>query len=959
MIVIGGEPPHVEEPEPRFGKVITTFNRLVYAVEQKTAGGNEGIKQKLLDIDSEMTEFVNNIVIPIEAHLAERGAVHDETRATVGLSKKDNLRTATLAEQRDLLPVDAFVTPQGSKAALEANNAQFVSSNYQQNDAFPFASYYMPDQYPIQAPTQVDPVRYFSADRYVGVLFNADRLIMSPISETGRYSGQNIFVTSAIGKAKRPQLSEVVGLSARYLSKGWNTSGADTSDGKVALFKPLADKKIYQYKNNLVLPVNSRNYLLFDSYAVATYKGLGTGYTANGANLTVSHRFFYSANPDIDPALTDLVGASYLALFDLMGRAQTSGPANGSHVISVLDYVTVPAGAAVNIGGNNDAGVVNSLFWNAQDVDAYLNLQIPVTVTLNGQTVYFVLNVTESIRPGTLLSGGNSVISTVGTRTKDVIGADLTIQGTPLRLRVNDVLDFNNPLHTPGGFVGGNEIVRSVAGKNGVRTKRYETSYTNPKDWLLDTNRPFVDSKLASSEMFVPSRHGCFTAWPERIIPYSQGATGYHYLVYGLNTATGQFGWQDMTWQDGMFVSTETTARIGIRLPFSSEEVKGLGLMPLGLAITSNQGVAGIGLSPMVFTTQNDFKGYDGVQYSNKTLILGNPLTLSPVSLLALQITAAQVMVRAAAANPTVNDDLRTAQLQVYAISANKVVVVISDGLCYAEAGIASYGVTNGSFVLDFLATDGLKTTQVTPGGRSVSGSHRVSSSADGVWMSFSDVHVAQTGTGSYNVVVSRPFGNLYGDLSFSVTGVTSAAPVFTQGRVNPARLYDNAYMIDFVNELYPAFTVPNRGLFQSVESNGQFSSEMIQVGGTKLFDPFDINEAGWVHVPAGGRAMIGGRAYLLDKDYAVKTNPTGTTYCYLIRQGNVLVALGSDVMRDPSGSEVLFGIAVNGVLTVNRHYIVMANHVISATRKGSAIPCFDDDGANGPNQFFTQRDVD
>jgi hypothetical protein len=89
-----------------------------------------------------------------------------------------------------------------------------------------------------------------------------------------------------------------------------------------------------------------------------------------------------------------------------------------------------------------------------------------------------------------------------------------------------------------------------------------------------------------------------------------------------------------------------------------------------------------------------------------------------------------------------------------------------------------------------------------------------------------------------------------------------------------------------------------------------------------------------------------------------VRVKEVGTSYCYLQRIGQVLLAIASDVMREVSNNEVMFGTSVNGVLTVNESYIVMDKHVVRSGRRGSAIPMFEDDGALGTNKFFTQRDV-
>jgi len=958
MFIVGGEPPHVEEPEPRFGKVITTLNKIAYAMEQRSVGYNEGIHTKIAEMNGELDALVNEVLLPIDAHIASRGAVHGEHKGTVGLSKKDNLRTATLGEMIGLLPVDAFVTPQGSYQALLANNASFDINQYQRNDSFAFASYFFPDEYPVVVPTQLDPTRYFNSSFKPGMLLNGDRLVISPVSDVGMYSRQTIFASLPVGRAKSSQLAEVPNLNVSYRSVGWNAVAGEASDGSVAFFRPLADRKIYQFRNLLSQAGLGRNYLLYAGYDVATYKGMAASYTAAGNAVTLHHRFFYAALYDTNPALQDLVGSGYLATFDLMNRAQAPVAANGSHIIGLLDYITLPAGAVANVGDNLGTEIAVTLFWNAQDVELYMNLQIPVTVTLNGVSRYFTLNVTESIVPGTLLAGSGAAIKTVGTRTRDVLDASLSITGTPVRLRVSNLYDFNNPSYAPGVMVGKGELVRASACKYGVRLKRYATAYANVGAWLLDNNRPVVDAMLAGAEFYTPARHNSFSALPERIIPFRHGNSDTRYLVYGLDPSTGKFSWKEQYWLDNSLVSTESGGRFGITLPYDAEEVTTLATLPSGLSIYGNKNGVGASLSAMVFTTQNGFKGYDSIVYNNKVLTLGNVIQLSPTSLIALQASAGNVQTRARAANPGVPDAARMSQVQVYTLTANKAVVVITDGVCYAEAGIVSYGVSGSNFVIDLLPTNGLKLTPVTAGGIAVSGTSRESKSADGVWMSYSDMVSVLKGANAYDIAITRPFGDLYGDISFSVSNILSTGPVVTPGRLNPGKLYNGTKAIDAVDQIYPPLLIPNKGIYQTDPGNTSYSSDMIEVAGTLRVDLHNINEAGWVRVPAGGRAVIGGRTFIFEKDYAVKVNTSGTTYCYLVRQGDDLIALGSDVMRDPNGSEVLFGTAVNGILNVNRHYIVMDNHIITPMRRGSAIPCFVDDGANGINQFFTQRDV-
>lgn len=958
MIILGGEPPHIEQPEPELGTVIQRLNSLAYSFEQKTVSFGDNIRIKLDELNINLNDFVNSVVGPTNDHLAARGAVHGETKATAGLSKKDNFRAATLEEQIALTPVDAFVTPQGAKQSIEANNAQFVLDNYQRNDLFQFSSFYFPDKYPMATLTRVEPTRYFGADLRVAILLNNDRLVMSAVSDTAQYQNQVAFESAPVGPVKRTQLGETPPLTIRYNSWGWNQVGCSASNGQIAYFKSLADKKLYQFRNGLTLPGSGRNFLFYRGYASMLWKGLAVGYVFTGTVITMHHRFFYADQAQTNPILQEVVDQNYLAQYDLMGQAPYSGPASLSHDIDLNNYVDFPAGSTVSIAGINTHTIVCSLFWNIQDQEAYLNMQIPVRVRISGVNYDFVLNLTEAYIPGTLLAGGSAKVTSLGSRVKDVINEDGTIAPGATMLRVNSRLDFANPLQSPGAMVGTGELVRAVASKYGIRVKRYQTAeYTNLGEWLMDNNRPSIDTRLASTEVFMPARHNCFTAFPERIIPFSHDTGRTQYLVYGLDSAVGQYKWVEMAWPEASITSTVTADRLGVKVAPVIEENKNLGPLPSGLSIVANKNGAGASVNAMAFSTQNGYRGKASLSYSNKVLTLGADLELSFASLLTLQATAAQVMGRARTANPAVNNALRVSQIQVFALTANKALVLVSDGVCYAEAGIGNYTVDGGGFVLDYLNTNGLKLTPVTPVGLTVPGITRESQTGDGVWMAYSDMLALQTGTNAYQIGICRPFGEVYGDLTFTVSSITGANPVFTPVSVNPAKLYTQGSTFDVTEELYPLVMIPNRGLYQMDSDNTRFTSNMSEIGGVRKFDPFEVNETGWVRLPAGGRVVMNGRTYILDRDYPLKVKTTGTQYCYLVRYGNTLATLASDVRREPNNGELLFGVAVDGIMTVNREYLVMDNRVVSDIREGGAIPCFRDNGGDGVNKFFTQRD--
>jgi hypothetical protein len=957
MIILGGEPPFVEDPAPRFGEVIKKMNGLVEAIHTATDDFNNNNNGKLESITEQTQHFVDTVALPIDAHLAARGPQHGETKASVGLSKKDNFRTATLAEQIAFASVQAFVTPQGAKAAILASNGSFVLSDYQNNDLFQFASFFYPDYYPVVTPAVNDPIRYLGPSKKTGLLLNNDALVFSPVSDTSRYTYQSIFTSMPTGVAKGTRLGEIPNLNASYLTAAWNTVGCDTTDGLAAFFKPLADKKIYQYKNNLAMAGSNKNYLLYSMSPGAVYKGLAVSSSFAGTVVSLYHKFFATGTPGTDPTLNPQVTPSYMALFDRFDAAPYSASANGSQAFNLMDYVTLPPGATIDISGGSH-GIVTSLMWNVPNGEAYLHVAVPVTARLNGLIRKLVFSFMMSVVPGTLAPGGTATFKQLGTRAKDTLGTDLLPTGTPNWFKDGNQFDFFNLVQYPGVMLNSGELIKTASTKLGVRVKRFGTDYTSAKNWLL-ANRPTVDSRLASTEMYAPTRHACFGLIPERIIPYSHDTINTRYLVYGADEVTGRFGWRDLSWASSNIVSVQSgDGTFGISLPGQTVTNDNMADMPTGLSVYVNKSGVGVAPSALVFNDANGYVGKASFQYLNGALTIGADVALSVASLLSLRAASGSVMARAAVANPLVDPAQRDPSIQVFKLTATKAIVMISDGLNYAEVGVVDYTIASNMCSLNYGTTGTLKLFPATPAGQPAVSGNRSSASGDDTWMNYSDMLAVMVDVNTYNIVFPRAFGNVYGDVSCTVSGMTTANPSVTRGKVNPARLYQGLDAFDTVEEIYPAVLIPNKGVYQHEPTNTRAATLMNEVGGTTKVDPFNINQAGWVRLPAGARFVVNGRTIILDRDIAVQVATSGVSYCYLRRSGTSLSVIASSIQREPVNNEVLFGISTNGVLALQKSYIVMDSRSISSTRHGSAIPCFIDDGGQGVNHFFTRRDV-
>lgn len=88
---------------------------------------------------NKINQFANEIDTSLKNHADRVGAVHGETKTTVGLDKKENWRTATIAEHEEGLIKTAFTTPLGLQALVD-KRLRISPNLYIKSRILPFAS---------------------------------------------------------------------------------------------------------------------------------------------------------------------------------------------------------------------------------------------------------------------------------------------------------------------------------------------------------------------------------------------------------------------------------------------------------------------------------------------------------------------------------------------------------------------------------------------------------------------------------------------------------------------------------------------------------------------------------------------------------------------------------------------------------------------------------------------------
>lgn len=970
MIILGGEPPFIDTPEPDFGDVLVKFNELSLNVQAKTVGFSENTKASLADLNAALNTFVNTSLAAINAHINARGALHGETKATINLAKKDNFPTATIDQQRNLADVNAFVTPAGIKAAVDQVVGDLNQDNYQQNDKIWMASYFNPDVYPSVIPTRVESPRYLGREVKVGMLFNADKIILSPVSDFGKYDTQLIFTTLPTITRAMGGVAEVNNLGNAYYSGGWNSVGGMMDDGRVGLFKAIADKHLYTLKDSIGLTNQHPSFLLYNSSASMAYKGVVASYQTSGSTISL-HLDFLSVNfGAVDPEIIRLVDDTYLLTRSDLSGGTTDFPANAGYTINLASYLSLPQGATLTVDDTDPTyRPVISLFWHDQDKEFYVHAAVPVIVTNNGITRYWIVRFTDSVIPGALQAGGHGFINPVGDRTPDVIDQYLNFPQAPKFLQENNRLNFLCPIRSPGVVLGSGDVIKAASSKYGIRLKRFRTDYKGAEEFLTAI-RPMAAMGAVTTERYAPSQYAPFGSLSERIIPIARGANSFQYLSYCINPRTGQYEWRELNWNKNTIIGTDTgDKRFGITLPATVYTRDQASAIPDGMSVTGFTG--NINSTALVFTKTTNYIGRDSVIYSNGNVTLGKEITLDKQSLLALQAMFPAVRARAAILNPGTVDGLRVMNVQIYTIYGRfdnsgtmkqKALILFTDGLCYAEAALTDFTLNSITkiYTPNLNPTGGFNLHPVTLTATGPTTGHRQSTTGDGIPLMYTDLYAHQPDYNTLNIAISRPFEDVYGDLSFTISGFynTPGNLSFVPVGVNPARLWQNTEYFDTVVEQPPIIPITDRGVFQPATLYSDFANDYMEVNGLHVVNPNYPNEAGWVRIPGGSRVILKGRTYILTQSFDLKVPTTGTAYCYFVVNNGVFTTMVSTTKRPISTAEICFGTVTNGIFTQEKSYIVLNDKVISPTRQGSAIPVLEDDGLNGINQFFYGTDV-
>ncbi|QDJ97118.1 hypothetical protein PQC07_gp155 [Aeromonas phage D3] len=140
---IDKDKPH-QEPEPRdnpVGVVLNEFiknDRKAQEVTGDVADTILEIVEAKTDIEKRIDEFSKDVTDKIAEHTSRVGAIHGETKVTVGLGNKDNFRMGTIAEHIAGAPDNVYAHPAGLKELVQSR-VKVNPDNYIPAGIIPYA----------------------------------------------------------------------------------------------------------------------------------------------------------------------------------------------------------------------------------------------------------------------------------------------------------------------------------------------------------------------------------------------------------------------------------------------------------------------------------------------------------------------------------------------------------------------------------------------------------------------------------------------------------------------------------------------------------------------------------------------------------------------------------------------------------------------------------------------------
>jgi len=953
MKIIGGERPVIADPEPRYGSLLSSLNNLRRKVEQAQDSNDAQTSANLTYIAQAVGNFVAAVGVPVDAHIALTGPVHGETSTTVQLEKVDNFRSATVQDHLNFVD-DAFVNPAGMKAAITQSVNGFNAQDFQQNVRMPFAALHHIDQFDR---AEKDPGNALFFQRGpVTLIMNGDRVIASPQYPTANAGPYSLYYSDTVKMGASIGLNEERQIASRYWGSGWNMKGAIDNLGRIGIFRPLANKGIYNYNSSI--PGSGNFFVVLSStFGDISHKGCLLSASYTGTTLTLGHYFFGVNDPESNPTLTQIVNSSYKATYNTVNMNNVNDSINKTRTMSLNDFFTLGAGVSVVSALKAGEQPTISADWRYLNLEFLMNIAMPVTVTIGGKTFNKIFNFTESVHPGKLVIADTGAIDMLKGYSKDSITTEADLAKCKW-LVDNDPTNLLNLVKCPG-VINTNGLIL-----NGYTTPTCLRIKVSPTDMkgvvpLLENPALYRPVKDSITQTFVPTRHFSLGELPERILPISQDANQITYLSYCLAVDRFGYKYKELQWATGSNTQYDAnTKTYGITRPDLITERDLTTKLPNSLtSVTAVSG--GVTVSALSFTSLNGFKGSDSFQYSGGAVVLGADVSLSPNSLIVMRLKASEAEASAAVKqmyNGVPEQYPRARSMGAMIVGGLRALCWWSDGCAVVHACVVPYTLSNGVMTL------GLKTDtvlSVVSKATTPNKGKRTSQSNDGLHSSHSDLLAYKLSDNQWVFGLNRPWESMSGDITFTTDNFLAAAPTLTPLNNVPAKTFAGTEFFDVSDDHYPLTMVPRIGMFQCTAGINTDVVLGSARDATILFKPYQLANQKLVIIPEGYRCVINGVGISVDETQELAYS-TWPSYFYLEENTGVIELVRYTQEQKPDNNAIMIGYDSDGTgVRYTRSFIVLDKHLISSTRKGATIPFVVNDGTElGATNFFRYKDV-
>lgn len=953
MIIIGGELPHVEKPEPLFGGVISSMNKLVNLLGERETAFKDKVEIQMKDIEVLINKYVADVPkIPLE-HTKKTGPQHGETAKSVGLPLRDNVRNATTTEVLTSAPVNAVVKITDLRSALEENLKEDIEG-FQKNDVFPVGGFNEPRLVPVGNSFKIPDIIHKYKPGHVNLMASGDRLIASarPAGPDDHFS---LFYSDPTRVSKN-SFEEMPYALTYFNGWGWNMTSGGTIDGKVALFRPIPDKGVYIFNTDLFSDIGT-NYMMYNNFGEMIYRGVAMRAYVTGTKVTVEHRLFTVKDPlEIDPILINSLPNTYMASFETINKKGLVQPMLQDTVYDFKEFVNLTGGVTIEYDTTNDVPLSPTMCWSSADTTYYANVAIPVILKAAGKVVKAVLTFTEVRTPGNLQNGSVGKVTMLNGLVKDNIDDKLIVTGLNF-FTENNVSNPANPVGVPGSILSDGTLINAMSSAKSIRIK-YSTSVFHSATEFVEKMTESNPIPKGITRRYCSRRYNAFGAIPERILPIYNQAGETRFCVYNLDDSNGLMTWKEYKWfHEDIFRATTSGHSFSVKKPDEVNDIPISEDIPKSLSIYAGM-ATGINIYSLCFTPANNFKTFSTVDISKDGVVLGDEVVLDHTSLMACKIQLPNFLQRAKA---EYGDDYPETEksefFAIHAIDDARAMLMFSDGISHVEGNLVNYKVLDGVFsITTNVAKLDLKVLSIL--NKVPAGYKRKSSSGDDVGYFYNDLNIWRQTTSGLYMSYPRAFGDLLGDVSFFLSG-TTVTPIKT----NKGRFYDNKFIIDMADELHPPVMIPRKAMLYETgvipTGENQLTTMLSVVSSGVTFDPYAAPDKSYFMVPHGKRLVVGGRGVIVEHGVYIGIPDTGDRWCYIVRDGDSVKIIVDNNMREPDNNEVLIVRRVNGTYVYSEEYLVMDNHLVSFDRHGSCIPVTWDDGTPmGVNKFFKHTDI-